>query len=136
MAQIRGGYGSLCPGHPAGGAQWRFQLASTPITVPNTGDPAMNAKFAAAGLTPGAAFPNNTDPGIVDRSECRAVFVLPAPCLFRMRRATFSPARPAHPRTVPEVVLRFDHYFTDKLSLFGHYIHDNTDQVVADIPVE
>jgi hypothetical protein len=32
---------------------------------------------------------------------------------------------------VPETVLRFDHYFNEKLSLMAHYIHDNTDQQLA-----
>ena len=32
---------------------------------------------------------------------------------------------------MPETILRFDHYFTDKISLMGHFIHDNTDQQVA-----
>jgi len=43
----------------------------------------------------------------------------------------FYSGAPGAPTQVPEVVLRFDHYFTDKISLFGHYIHDNTDQEFA-----
>ncbi|HVN06773.1 MAG TPA: carboxypeptidase regulatory-like domain-containing protein [Bryobacteraceae bacterium] len=104
-----------------------FSALSTPITVPNTNDPAMNAKFAAAGLTPGQPFPGNKIP---------ASLIDPNASLFLASGAFPLPNAPNNfysgshgvPTNVPETLLRFDHYFTDKLSIMGHYIHDNTDQ--------
>jgi hypothetical protein len=107
-----------------------FSSLSTPITVPNTGDPAQNAKFAAAGLTPGQPFPNNTIPAsLIDPNA--ALFLASGAMPLPNAPGNFYSGAPGAPTTVPEVVLRFDHYFTDKLSIFGHYIHDNTDQGYA-----
>jgi hypothetical protein len=107
-----------------------FSALGTPITVPNTGDPAMNAKFAAAGLTPGAAFPGNKIPAsLIDPNA--ALFLSSGAMPLPNAPGNFFSGAPGAPTTVPEVVLRFDHYFTDKLSIFGHYIHDNTDQGYA-----
>ena len=107
-----------------------FSALSTPITVPNTGDPAMNAKFAAAGLTPGQDFPGNKIPAsLIDPNA--ALFLASGAMPLPNAPGNFYSGAPGAPTTVPEVVLRFDHYFTDKLSIFGHYIHDNTDQGYA-----
>jgi hypothetical protein len=107
-----------------------FSSLSTPITVPNTGDPTMNAKFAAAGLTPGQDFPGNKIPAsLIDPNA--ALFLASGAMPLPNAPGNFYSGAPGAPTTVPEVVLRFDHYFTDKLSIFGHYIHDNTDQGYA-----
>ena len=118
------------PAIPAAERSGNFSSLSTPITVPNTGDPAMNAKFAAAGLTPGQPFPNNTIPAsLIDPNA--ALFLASGAMPLPNAPNNFYSGAPGAPTQVPEVVLRFDHYFTDKISLFGHYIHDNTDQEFA-----
>ena len=100
------------------------------ITVPNTSDPAQNAKFAAAGVTPGQPFPGNKIPAsLIDPNA--ALFLASGAMPLPNAPNNFFSGSKGVPTTVPEVILRFDHYFTDKLSLFGHYIHDNTDQEVA-----
>jgi len=105
-----------------------FSALSTPITVPNTGDPSQNAKFAAAGLTPGQPFPSNQIPASLIDPNAALFFASGAMPLPNAANNLFSGSK-AVPSTVPEVVLRFDHYFSDKLSLMAHYIHDNTNQV-------
>jgi hypothetical protein len=107
-----------------------FSSLSTPITVPNTNDPAQNAKFAAAGLTPGQPFPGNKIPAsLIDPNA--ALFLASGAMPLPNAPNNFYSGSKGVPTQVPEVILRFDHYFTDKLSIMGHYIHDNTDQEVA-----
>jgi Carboxypeptidase regulatory-like domain len=118
------------PAIPAAERNGNFSSLSTPITVPNTGDPTMNAKYAALGLTPGQPFPGNQIPAsLIDPNA--ALFLASGAMPLPNAPNNFYSGAPGAPTQVPEVVLRFDHYFTDKLSLFGHYIHDNTDQGFA-----
>ena len=105
-----------------------FSALGTPITVPNTKDPTMNAKFAAAGLTPGRQFPGNKIPAsLIDPNA--ALFLASGAIPLPSAPNNFFSGSKAVPTNVPETILRFDHYFTDKLALMVHYIHDNTDQV-------
>jgi hypothetical protein len=121
---------SYNPAIPLAQRNGDFSALSTPITVPNTGDAAQNAKFAAAGLTPGQPFPGNKIPAsLIDPNA--ALFLSSGALPLPNAPGNFYSAAPGAPTTVPEVILRFDHYFTDKLSLFGHYVHDNTDQGFA-----
>ncbi|HUO28371.1 MAG TPA: carboxypeptidase regulatory-like domain-containing protein [Bryobacteraceae bacterium] len=107
-----------------------FSALSAPITVPNTNDPAMNAKYAALGLTPGQPFPGNKIPSsLIDPNA--ALFLSSGAMPLPNAPGNFFSGAPGAPTSVPETVLRFDHYFNDKLSIFGHYIHDNTDQGYA-----
>jgi hypothetical protein len=107
-----------------------FSALNTPILVPKTADPAQNAKFASLGLTPGQPFPGNKIPSSLIDPNAALFFASGAMPLPNGANNIFSGSRGV-PTTVPETVLRFDHYFTDKLSLMAHYIHDNTDQQVA-----
>jgi hypothetical protein len=107
-----------------------FSGLSTPITVPKTSDPAQNARFAALGLTPGQPFPGNKIPAsLIDPNA--ALFLASGAMPLPNAPGNFYSGAPGAPTQVPEVVLRFDHYFTSKLSMFAHYIHDNTDQQFA-----
>ncbi|HVN04988.1 MAG TPA: hypothetical protein VMT86_11255, partial [Bryobacteraceae bacterium] len=107
-----------------------FSALGSPITVPNTNDPTMNAKYAALGLTPGQPFPGNKIPSsLIDPNA--ALFLSSGAMPLPNAPGNFYSGAPGAPTNVPETVLRFDHYFTDKLSIFGHYIHDNTDQGYA-----
>ncbi len=105
-----------------------FSGLSSVIKVPNTNDPNMNAKYAALGLTPGQAFPGNKIPASLIDPNAALFFASGAMPLPTAPNNFFSGSK-AVPTDVPETILRFDHYLTDKLALFVHYIHDNTDQV-------
>ncbi|MGA8596901.1 MAG: carboxypeptidase regulatory-like domain-containing protein [Bryobacteraceae bacterium] len=107
-----------------------FSSLTTPITVPKTNDPAQNAMFASAGLTPGQPFPGNKIPASMIDPNAALFFNSGAMPLPNAPKDFYSGSKGA-PTDVPETLLRFDHYFSDKLSIMGHYIHDNTDQVVT-----
>ena len=107
-----------------------FSSFGSPITVPNYGDAAQNAKYAAAGVTPGLPFPGNKIPASLIDPNATLFFNSGAMPLPNAPNNFFSGSKGV-PTNVPETILRFDHYFTDKLSLMGHYIHDDTDQQVA-----
>ncbi len=107
-----------------------FSALGTNVHVPSTSDPAQNAKFAAAGLTPGQSFPGNKIPSSLIDPNAALFFSSGAMPLPNAPNNQYTGSKGV-PTDVPETVLRFDHYFTDKLLLWGHYIHDNTDQQVA-----
>ena len=107
-----------------------FSALSTPILVPNTQFAAQNAKFTSAGLTPGQPFPGNKIPASLIDPNAALFFASGAMPLPNGPNNQWSGSKGA-PTTVPETLLRFDHYFSDKISLMGHYIHDDTDQQVA-----
>ncbi|HZU25283.1 MAG TPA: TonB-dependent receptor [Bryobacteraceae bacterium] len=112
---------------PAAQRQGDFSALSTPVLVPNTNDAAQNAKFAALGLTPGQPFPGNKIPAsLLDPNALLQLNsgAFPLPNLSGDR---FSGSAGA-PTNVPETILRVDHYFTSKLSIMGHFVHDGTDQ--------
>lgn len=107
-----------------------FSALSTPITVPKTNDPTQNAKYASLGLTPGQPFPGNKIPASVIDPNAELFLNSGAMPVPNAPDNHYSGSKGA-PTDVPETLLRFDHYFSDKLSIMGHYIHDNTDQVVT-----
>jgi hypothetical protein len=107
-----------------------FSALSTPIKVPVTTNAAQNAAFASLGLTPGSAFPGNKIPSSLIDPNAALFFASGAMPLPNAPNNQYTTAKGV-PTDVPETLLRFDHYFSDKLSLMGHYIHDNTDQQVA-----
>src|SRR5450755_991692 len=108
-----------------------FSSLSTQIKVPTTADPAQNAKFAAAGVTPGQPFPGNKIPASLIDPNAALFLGSGAMPLPNVPGSNFYTGAPGAPTQVPEIILRFDHYFTDKISIMGHYIHDNTDQQLA-----
>ena len=70
----------------------------------------------------GAYFPNNTVP--IDSNAQSILTLLPQPNVGSGIGSYFqaAPAQPTHWR---EELVRVDHNFSDKLSLFGRYIHDS-----------
>jgi len=102
-----------------------FSGYATTIMVPTAaevGDPAMLAKFAAAGVTPGEPFPNNVIP---------ASLIDPNATLFWNTGAIPLPnfgSRYTGSRMVPtnvrEEIIRVDHNFSDKVAVMGHFIND------------
>ncbi len=107
-----------------------FSALSAPILVPQTGDPAQQARFAALGLTPGKPFPGNVIPSSLIDPNATLFFNSGAMPLPNAGANNFSGSRGV-PIDVPETILRIDHYFTSKLSVMGHYIHDGTDYQTA-----
>jgi hypothetical protein len=104
-----------------------FSALSSQVLVPNTNDPAQNARFAALGLTPGQPFPNNKIPDALIDPNAKLFFGSGAFPLPNLGADRFSGSHGV-PTDVPETILRIDHYFNSKLSLMAHYVHDGTDQ--------
>jgi hypothetical protein len=105
------------------------------IKVPQVNDPAYTARETADGLTPGAAFPNNTIPAdLIDNNA--AVYLnapnSPLPICGRNGTICSSPdvsvGSAVNPITVLEEIVRIDHKVTDKWQILGHYIHDGVTQ--------
>ena len=103
------------------------------IYVPNTTDPAAIAKFAADGLTPGQAFPNNTIPtNLID--PVAAAYIKAG--YFQPPNASdgihyFSSANTD--TYYREEIARGDHQFNQKFSVMGHLIYDSLTQQVPTV---
>jgi hypothetical protein len=103
----------------------KFAAAPINLIVPKGAtDPQYVAKLAAAGLTPGQAFPNNVVPASL--FDANAVLylnsgILPAPNTNNDEtNATIALTTNAR-----EDLGRFDHSFNDKWSLMGHWIGES-----------
>ncbi len=108
-----------------------FSALSTPIMVPSVAqNSTQTAAFAKLGLTPGTPFPGNKIPTSLIDPNAALFFGSGAMPVPNTTNNVWSGSKGA-PTDVPETLLRFDHYFNDKISLMGHYIHDNTDQQLA-----
>ncbi|MGB7129465.1 MAG: carboxypeptidase regulatory-like domain-containing protein [Candidatus Sulfotelmatobacter sp.] len=103
------------------------------ITVPTTAQVPAAIQFrncpggvAPAGITPGDAFPHNTIPAcMIDHNAALllAAGIFPAPT----SSDTFIGGA-KQPTTGKEEIARIDHQFNDKLSIFGHWISDQSVQ--------
>lgn len=102
-----------------------FSGYGTTIMVPTAaqvGDPAMLAKFAAAGVTPGQAFPGNIIPdSLIDPSA--TAFLNSGAIPLPNFGTQFTGSRSV-PIDVREEIIRVDHNFSDKVSLMAHFIND------------
>lgn len=91
------------------------------------------ARFAAAGLNPGDAFPNNTIPSsLIDPNATAALNagIMPAESYMENGIGKWTGGSP-NPNNVREEIVRMDHRFTDKFSVFGHYIAESMARVNA-----
>lgn len=102
-----------------------FSGYGTTIMVPTAaqvGDPAMLAKFAAAGVTPGKPFPNNTiPPSLIDPNA--TLFWNTGAVPLPNYGSQYTGSRMV-PTNVREEIIRVDHNFSDKLSVMAHFIND------------
>jgi hypothetical protein len=103
-------------------------FGSTLITVPTAAQvsPAILAQYAADGLTPGQPFPNNTIPADLLDPNAQALLaagIFPAPT----SGAQFIGGNNV-PTNVREEVARVDHQFSDKFSIFGHWVSEQISQ--------
>ncbi len=104
------------------------------IFVPTTSDPAFNAKLAAAGLTAGQPFPNNTIPGsLLDSNALLFNTLKNVPAATNAQTDQLTPPAGKIPTNVREDLFRIDHTINDKWSIFGHYIHDEVSQNYATV---
>jgi hypothetical protein len=99
-------------------------FGSAAITVPTAEQlsPALQAKFTGAGLTLGAPFPNNTIPSSLLDPNAQTLVkagIFPKPTSGN-RYIASAPT----PINVTEEIVRIDHQFGTKLSLFGHWIDE------------
>ena len=104
-------------------------FGSTAINVPTAEQlsPAMQAKFTGAGLTLGAPFPNNAIPSSLLDPGAQSLLkagIFPAPTDGNDRFVGTAPT----PTNVTEEIVRIDHNFSDKFTIFGHWISEQIDQ--------
>jgi hypothetical protein len=102
--------------------------SSTPIHVPAADQvsPDLLAKFTAAGLAPGQAFPNNTIPANLLDPNSQALLkagIFPAPTSGN--RFVGGNKLPTNLR---EEIVRVDHRFSDRFWVFGHLIKEQVSQ--------
>jgi len=98
------------------------------IHVPSASQlaPSILAKFTAAGLQPGAAFPNNTIPSSLLDPNAQILLkagIFPAPT-----SGTQYIKGVAAPTDMKDENLRIDHHFSDKFTVFGHLIAEQINQ--------
>jgi Carboxypeptidase regulatory-like domain len=100
------------------------------LVVPNIGDPAFNRTLTALGLTPGAAFPNNTIPHQLFDDNAVLYLgtgIIPKPTTSDGKAV----ANVANPIDVRDDIIRADHKINDKWAILGHYMHDTVNQGYA-----
>lgn len=101
-----------------------------PITVPTTLNATELARFTALGLVPGSPFPNNTIPSQLISPLSKAFIALgvyPSPNTTSGIFPAFTGGANA-PTYVGEQIVRIDHHFNDKFSIFGHYVWEQLSQ--------
>src|SRR5277367_4782340 len=118
-----------------------FSSLSTPITVPTTAQVAPGVLFAncpggvaPAGIAQGSPFPGNVIPSCMINPNAAA---LVAAGIFPADNATSSNGSPEFKgganavTNLREEVVRIDHNFSSKFSIFGHYIAEQVTQGFA-----
>lgn len=128
--KLREGDQLTANGIPAPEFSGDFSGLSTPITVPQTTDPAQLAAFSKAGLTPGEAFPNNIIPASLLDPNSMAFLATGAFPKPNTADGRYSKAL-AVPTDLREEIVKINHNFSDKLSVMGHLIWDSSDQTYA-----
>lgn len=99
-----------------------------PLTVPTASQvsPAVANQLQAAGLTLGGTFPGNQIPASLINPNSAALIaagIFPAP-----NNGTQFVGGANQPVNLREEILRIDHRFNDKFSIFGHYMKDDVSQ--------
>jgi hypothetical protein len=107
------------------------QVISVP-SVAQVPDPAFAAKVAAAGLTAGQPFPNQTIPASMFDQD-GLLYLSPANSLLPYSNTLGDKATTeiATPTTVTEEVVRIDHEINSKWQILGHFLHDSQATGVA-----
>jgi len=108
-------------------------LGATLIKVPTAAQLTASqlARFTADGLVPGSPFPGNTIPTNLLDPNAQALL---AAGIFPANNSTNAAGQPQFsggansPTTVREEIARVDHTFSDKFSIFGHWISEQVSQ--------
>ncbi len=124
---LTGGPADLNPAIAQGGL---LQGAATQIIVPTNASTALNARFTADGLTPGSPFTGNMIPN--NLLDPNALALLKAGIFPKETAGDTVIYAPPAPTDVREELARVDHRFSDKFSVFGHWISEQVSQ--TDIP--
>jgi hypothetical protein len=106
------------------------------LTVPNNVDPAFlfrncPGKTAPAGITPGGTFPGNAIPSCMIDPNSAALLQAG---IFPANNAVNGSNNPVFqggnnvPTTVKEEIVRIDHQFNSKFSVYGHYLREQIAQ--------
>lgn len=108
--------------------QGNFSGAPFTITVPTAAQlaPSILSKYTALGLTPGQPFPNNTIPQSLLDANAQSLLkagIFPAPTSGNQYIKGVTA-----PTNVKEEMTRIDHHFTDKFTIFGHFVAEQISQ--------
>jgi len=101
---------------------------NTPISVPKASQlsPSLLAQYAALGLAPGQAFPNNKIPASLLDPQAQILLqagIFPAPTSgVQFVGGTKLPTK------VQEEIIRIDHRFGDRFNIFGHWVDEQISQ--------
>ncbi len=108
-------------------------LGTTAISVPTTAQVAPSVLFAncpggaaPTGITQGSPFPSNTIPSCMLNANAQALLaagIFPAPTNGAQFQGT-----PSTPTNVREEIVRIDHEFNSKNSIFGHWVSEQISQ--------
>ena len=102
-----------------------FSALTTPIYVPEVGDPAKLAQFAALGLVPGQPFPGNNIPSSL--LDPNVQLFLGTGALPEANSGSQYITSANQTVNLREDIVRIDEKVSEKIELMGHYMHD-TDQ--------
>jgi hypothetical protein len=107
-------------------------FGATTINVPTAAQlsPAQQQRLLGDGLTLGAPFPNNTIPANLLDPNAQALLkagIFPAPT-----SGTQFIGGGNQPTNVREEIARIDHQFTDKFSVFGHWVSEQVSQTYGE----
>src|SRR5579863_334086 len=119
-----------------------FSSLSTPILVPTTAQVAPSVLFAncpgqnaaGAGVVQGQPFPGNVIPSCMINPNAAALLkagIFPAPTTNITNGVGNFVGGANAPTNLREEIVRIDHNFTDKFSVFGHYIAEQVTQSFA-----
>jgi hypothetical protein len=102
--------------------------ANIPIHAPSASQisPALQGTYSALGISPSAPFPNNTIPPSLLDPNAQVLLktgIFPAP----NNGAQFVGGQPI-PTNVREEIVRIDQRFSDKFSMFGHWVAEQISQ--------
>ena len=88
--------------------------------------PSILQRFTAQGLQPGQSFPNNAIPSALLDANAQSLLktgIFPAPTSGTQYQKAV-----AAPTDVREEMTRIDHHFTDKFTIFGHFVAEQISQ--------
>ena len=108
-------------------------LSGNTLLVPATNDPAKLAAYAADGLVAGQPFPSTGGVYTIPANllDPNAVLFMGTGAIPKPNYGTSQViSSPKQPTDVREDVVRIDHHFNEKYTLFGHWIHDSMSQTI------